>query len=87
MEQENKNSSGIILSLSAFFSSIVSIFTMYYLFAAVALITGILGLKNKSTRGFSIVAIIVVAVSFIIKMVNIVMTEGMLPEWFMKGMM
>ena len=86
MEQENKSNGGLILSIVSFFSAVISIFTMYYLFAVIALITGMPGLKYKNTKGLSIATLIIVAVSFVIKVINLLITEGSLPAWFMNGM-
>ena len=85
--EENKNQTGgVLVAFTSFFSSIVAIFTMYYIFAAIALITGIIGLKHENARSMSCTALIIVVISFIIKMVNTLIISGSLPQWLINGM-
>ena len=85
--EENKNSTnGALLAFTSFFSSVIAIFTMYYIFACIALITGLLGLRHENSRSMSITAIIIVVVSFVIKMINTLIISGTLPQWLINGM-
>lgn len=76
----------IILSFLSLIFSVISFFVMYYIFAGLALILGIVTLKDKQTRGLSICSIAIVCITFIFKMINIIVTNGNLPEWLINGL-
>lgn len=59
---------------------------MYYIFATIALVLALCNLNNKNTKGISIASIIIVAITFVIKMVNTLVLAGNIPEWLTNGM-
>lgn len=87
MENEAKQGKGgVVIGLVAFFSSVISIFVMYYIFAAISAIMGIIGLKKENSRAISITSLIIVAVTFVVKLVTVLLETGALSEVFTRGL-
>ncbi len=88
MEKEQKTISGfyVIFSLLSLLSAILSIFTMYLIFTAVAVVTGVVGLQDSSTKGLSIASLSIVILSGVIKLVILITTSG-LPTWLTSGLL
>ena len=59
---------------------------MYYIFAVIALFTGIISVNDEKTRGMSITSIIIVCITFILKILNTLMINGALPTWLTNGL-
>ena len=85
-DEKNNNLQNAILGLTSFFSAVLAIFVMYYIFAIIALTTGLVGLKNKESKPMCIVSIIIVCFTFVLKIVNVLTTSGSLPDWLVNGM-
>ena len=79
------NKINIVLSFTSFVFSVIAIFVMYYIFAGVSLILGIATINDEKTRGLSITSIVIVCITFIFKMLYIVIKSGKLPEWLTSG--
>lgn len=87
MEEKQENGgSNIILAMVSFFSSIVAIFIMYYIFAAIALATGFVSINKKESKTLAGISIGIVCVTFVIKIVNTLLLNGNLPQWLTNGM-
>ncbi len=82
----NKSLADILMSIIALASSIIAIFKMYYIFATIALILGIIGLRKDASRGMSKAALVIVFVTLFIKVLEIVANNNWLPGWLMKGL-
>lgn len=87
MNNDNKSFREMVISIIALCSSIVAIFNMYYIFAAIAVILGIIGLRKESTRGMSRVTLVIVGITLVIKILNMVVANNMLPQWLSGGML
>lgn len=85
--EEKQDMGGVIIGLVSFCSSIISIFVMYYIFAALSLITGFLGLSKKNSKAISIVSIVIVGITFIIKLLGILLEQGILTDALTKGLL
>ena len=83
-EQKPKNG-GVIIGLISFFSSIMSLFVMYYIFAGISIITGIIGLGKENSRAISITSLTIVAITFVIKTVTVLLQSNILSEVLTKG--
>ena len=77
---------GVVIGLIAFFSSIISVFVMYYIFAAISAILGIIGLRKENSRAISITSLIIVSVTFVVKMITVLLDSGALSEALTKGL-
>lgn len=86
MEKNGGSLRNVIIAMTSFCSSIIAIFTMYYVFATIALITGIIGLKNEDSKPMSITSLIIVAITLITKLLGIVTATGSLPAWLTNGL-
>ena len=84
--EDNKSFANILMAIIALASSIVAIFKMYYIFATIALILGLIGLRKESSRGMSKTTLVIVFITLIIKVLEIVSSNDWLPEWLMKGL-
>ena len=82
----NKSFAEILMSIIALASSIIAIFKMYYIFAAIALILGIIGLRNDASRGMYKATLVIVFITLFVKVLEIVANNNWLPEWLMKGL-
>lgn len=87
MEKNESSLKNVIIAMTSFCSSIIAVFTMYYLFASIALVTGLIGLKNEDSKPISITSLIIVAVTLVIKVLNTLMVNGTLPAWLTSGLM
>lgn len=82
----NKSFFDILMSIIALASSIIAIFNMYYIFAAIALVLGLIGLRKEASRGMSKATLVIVFITLVIKVLEIVADNNWLPEWLMKGL-
>ncbi len=86
MEEKQNQEGSVVLALVSFFSSIVSIFTMYYIFAAIALICSLFSFKKPNSRGIAITSMTIVIVTLVIKIINVLLLSGNLPQWLTNGL-
>ena len=83
--EENKFGSRDMMGIVSFVSAILSIFTMFVIFAPISAITGILGLKTDRGRLISITSLVIVVILIVIRVIDMVYTGDVLPEWMMRG--
>ena len=85
MNNEEKEQGGIVIGIVSFFSSIVSVFVMYYILAIVALFTGFYGINNKRSRGLCITSLTITIITFVLKIIGAITSKGILSEVLLKG--
>ncbi len=83
---EGNNKLNVVLSFVSFVSSIVSFFVMYYIFAIIAFILCTITLNDEKSRKLSLTSIVIVCVTFVIKLISIIVANGNLPEWLTNGL-
>ena len=66
MESNNKFNFNVVLSTVSLCFSVLSMFLMYYIFAGIALLTGIISINDEKSRKLSIASIILVCITFIL---------------------
>lgn len=82
--QENQNNN-FYLPIISFFSSIMSFFTMFYIFVSIAVITAIIGLKKSDSKLMSITSLVIVGIAIFLKVFSNL--NMILPEWLLKGVL
>ena len=85
---ENNNSSNfqsVFLGIISFVSSVVAIFKMFYIFAIISVITGFVALKHDESKPIAIVSLIIVVISFVLKVLGVLTQNGVLPQWLING--
>ena len=87
MESNNEFNISVILATASICFSLLSVFLMYYIFAGVALVTGIVSMHDERAKKVSIASILFVCITFIVKMIVILIQNGNLPEWLMQGIL
>ena len=87
MDNNNEQQGSALLALVSFSSSIIAIYTFYCLFAPISLISALFCINKKNTRSIAITTIIIVAVSFVIKILDQLTKNGALPEWLTSGLL
>ena len=85
MEDKNGLNANVMLAFVSFCSSVISIFLMYYIFATIALVTGIMSANDERTKKMSISAIVIVAITFVAKIATVLLQNGTLPNWLING--
>jgi len=85
MEDKNGLNANVMLAFVSFCSSFISKFLMYYIFATIALVTGIMSANDERTKKLSISAIGIVAITFVAKIVTVLLQNGTLPNWLING--
>lgn len=83
--KKSESSFNVILSFISFTSAIISFFVMYYIFAGVALVSGVISVRDDRARKLSLTAIAIVCVTLVIKLINVAIVNGNLPDWLIKG--
>ena len=82
----NDQDGSIFLALVSFISSIVAIFIMYYIFAAVSLVTALFCIGKKNSRSIAIASIVIVVFTLVIRILNVLLEADALPAWLMNGL-
>lgn len=59
---------------------------MYYIFAIIALVLGAITLNDERTGKLSLTSIVIVCITFVIKLISIIVANGNLPEWLTNGL-
>ena len=75
----------MILSFVSFGSSIVSIFVMYYVLAGVALVTGLISMRDENAKKMSVASIVIVCITLVAKLLTMALQNGELPAWLTSG--
>lgn len=86
MESNNKFNINMVFSLISFAFSIVSIFVMYYVFAGIGLVTALISIRDEHAKKMSITSIIIIVITFVLKLITTLIENGYIPEWLMNGL-
>lgn len=79
--------SNVVLSSISLVASIVSIFVMYYIFAGIALVLGLLTVNDEKSKKLSLSSIAIVCITLVVKIIYNVVTNGSLPGWLSGGLL
>ena len=81
------NSINTIMAIISFVCSIASIFVMYYVLAIFSFATSLVTIKDESTKNISIVTLIIVCITFVLKLLRYIIENGILPDWLTNGLL